>query len=187
MLECEDLFPESSYSVAMKYLEHRRHTERTRPLDHINQNGIDLANKVAPDVRKSKYTLTSSIPRAVETALVLGYEVNRMDDRLFQYKPEIMGELGDQSFKAIAKAIVAGKYTASYSEDQLSLFREALDEVKDGETVLVVSHGSMVEIGLVAMFPERDHAEWGKSFTYLEGYRVAYENGEFKDPEILRT
>ncbi len=171
----------------MKYLEHRRHTERTRPLDHINQNGIDLAKKVSPEVTAPKYTLTSTVPRAVETALVLGYEVNRMDDLLFHYKPEIMGELGDQSFKAIAEAIKSGKYTASYSEDQLDLFKEVLGEVKDGETVLVVSHGSMVEIGLVAMFPEMDHTEWGKPFTYLEGYRVAYENGEFKDPEILRT
>ena len=45
----------------------------------------------------------------------------------------------------------------------------------------------MVEIGLVAMFPDHDHRRWGKPFTYLEGYRVSYENGEFKDPEILRT
>ena len=171
----------------MKYLEHRRHTERTRPLDHINQNGIDLAKKVAPVVRTPSFTLTSSVPRAVETALVLGHEVNRMDDLLFHYKPEVMGEIGDPSFKAIADAIKTGKYTASYSEDQLSLFREALDEVKEGQTVLVVSHGIMVEIGLVAMFPEMNPSEWGKPFTYLEGYRVSYENGEFKAPEILRT
>ena len=171
----------------MKFLEHRRHTERTRPFDHINQNGIDLAKRVSSKVRPKNYTLTSPVPRAVETALVLGYEVNRMDDLLFQYKPEIMGELGDQSFKAIAKAIELGRYTASYAQDQLSLFKEAMNEVNDDESVLVVSHGNMVEIGLVAMFPDVDHSEWGKEFTYLEGYRVAYEDGKFKDPEILRT
>ena len=133
------------------------------------------------------YTLTSSIPRAVETAIVLGYEVDRTDDLLFHYKPELMGELGNQSFMDIAKAIESGRYTDSYAQDQVALLREAMDEVKEGETVLVVSHGSMVEIGLVAMFPDADYKEWGKPFTYLEGYRVGYENGEFKDPEILRT
>jgi broad specificity phosphatase PhoE len=171
----------------MKYLEHRRHTERTRPLDHINQNGIDLAKRVAPEVKPPKYTLTSTVPRAVETALVLGYEVNRTDDLLFNYAPEIMGEIGDRSFKAIAKAIKSGKYTASYAEDQIGLLKEALNEVKDGENVLTISHGSMVEIGLVAMFPDLSHEEWGDQFTYLEGYRVEYENGEFKNPQILRT
>ena len=171
----------------MKYLEHRRHTERTRPYDHINQNGIDLAKKVAKTTGPFHYTLTSSIPRAVETALVLGYEVNRTDDILFHYKPELMGELGKQTFADISKAIELGKYTDSYSQDQIAILKEAMEEVKDGETMLVVSHGNMVEIGLVAMFPDIDHMEWGKPFRYLEGYRVGYENGEFKDPEILRT
>jgi broad specificity phosphatase PhoE len=132
------------------------------------------------------YVLTSTIPRAVETALVLGYEVNRMDDLLFHYKPELVDELGNRSFQAIAKAIEAGRYTYSYAQDQLVLLREALDEVDEGDTILVVSHGSMVEIGLVAMFTDLDHEKWGKSFTYLEGYRVGYENEEFKDPQILR-
>jgi broad specificity phosphatase PhoE len=171
----------------MKYLEHRRHTERTRPYDHLNQAGIDLAKRVAKQTGPFHYTLTSSIPRAVETALVLGYEVNRTDDLLFHYKPELMGELGNQSFSDISKAIESGRYTDSYSQDHVALLREVLDEVKDGETVLVVSHGCMVEIGLVAMFPDIDRKKWGKPFTYLEGYRVGYENGEFKDPEILRT
>ena len=171
----------------MKYLEHRRHTERTRPYDHINQDGIDLAKQVVGQTGPFQYTLTSTIPRAVETALVLGYEVNRTDDLLFHYKPELMGELGKQTFSDIAKAIELGKYTDSYSQDQMALLKEALAEVKKGETVLVVSHGCMVEIGLVAMFPDMDHEKWGKPFTYLEGYRVGYEKGEFKDPEILRT
>lgn len=133
------------------------------------------------------YALTSTIPRAVETALVLGYEVNRTDDILFHYKPELMSELGSQTFGDIAKAISLGNYTDSYSKDQIDLFKEVLEEVNDGETVLVISHGCMVEIGLVAMFPGLDHDAWGKPFTYLEGYRVGYENGEFKNPEILRT
>ena len=171
----------------MKYLEHRRHTERTRPYDHINQSGIDLAKRVAKQTGPFHYTLTSSIPRAVETAIVLGYEVNRTDDLLFHYKPELMGELGKQTFEDINKAISLGKYTDSYSQDQVALLKEAMEEVNDGETVLVVSHGSMVEIGLVAMFPTMDHPQWGKQFTYLEGYRVSYEDGEFKTPEILRT
>lgn len=171
----------------MKYLEHRRHTERTKPLDHINQKGIDLAKRVSKETGPFHYVLTSTIPRAVETALVLGYEVNRMDDLLFHYKPELMGELGDQSFKDIAKAVKSGKYSTSYAEDQLSLFKKALDEVVEGETVLVVSHGCMVEIGLTAMFPEGDHKNWGEPFTYLEGFRVEYKDGEFRNPEILRT
>lgn len=156
-------------------------------MDHINQKGIDLGKRISQETGPFHYVLTSTIPRAVETSLVLGYEVNRMDDLLFHYKPELMGELGDQSFSSIAKAVKAGKYATSYADDQLELFKQALDEVEDGETVLVVSHGCMVEIGLTAMFPDADHNEWGKPFTYLEGYRVGYENGEFKNPEILRT
>ena len=111
----------------MKYLEHLRHTERTRPYDHINQNGIDLAKLVVGKTGPFHYTLTSSIPRAVETALVLGYEVNRTDDLLFHYKPELMGELGSKSFADIAKAIASGRYTDSYSQDQVALLLEALD------------------------------------------------------------
>jgi hypothetical protein len=95
----------------MKYLEHRRHTERTRPYDHLNQAGIDLAKLVAKQTGPFHYTLTSSIPRAVETALVLGYEVNRTDDLLFHYKPELMGELGNQSCCVIYKAQQSGGKT----------------------------------------------------------------------------
>lgn len=171
----------------MKYLEHRRHTERTRPLDHINQKGIDLAKKVASRIGPFSYTLTSTVPRAIETALVLGYEVNRTDNLLFHYKPELMAELGDNSFKAITKAIKAGRYTHSYAQDQLDLFRDVLEQVDEGESVLVVSHGNMVEIGLTAMFPDSDKSKWGKPFSYLDGYRVGYEKGQFVGPKILRA
>ena len=171
----------------MKYLEHRRHTERSPPNVHINQKGIDLAKHIAGTTVPFHYVLTSSIPRAVETALVLGYAVNRTDDLLFHYKPELLDELGNNSFSAIAKAIDAGRYTFSYAFDQLNLLKETLNEVSEGETVLVISHGNMVEIGLVAMFPNMDYGKWGKPFSYLEGYRVTFDDGEFKNPMIIRT
>jgi broad specificity phosphatase PhoE len=110
-----------------------------------------------------------------------------MDALLFYYKPEVMNEIGNNSFKDIAKAVEAGRYTYSYAKDQLGLLIESLEEVEEEESVLVISHGYMIEIGLVAMFPSMDHEKWGDPFHYLEGYRVGYENGEFKDLQILRT
>ncbi len=173
--------------MSVKYLEHRRHTERTKPNDHINQRGINLAGRVAEDIGSFQYVLTSKVPRAVETALVLGFEVDHMDDLLYHYTPEVMGELGDKSFGAIADAIALGGYAYSYAMDQVSLFKESLDKVDEGEAVLVISHGVMVEISLVSMFPDTNHSAWGGPFSYLEGYSVGYLDGEFVNLEILRS
>ena len=52
---------------------------------------------------------------------------------------------------------------------------------------LVISHGSLIEVGLVACFPHGDHAAWGPPFDKCEGARLTYQDGAWVALELLRV
>lgn len=171
----------------MKCLEHRRHTMRIKPGIHLSQEGIDLAKRIGSTMGPFRKVVTSTVPRAIETALVFGFTVDEMVEELSTLGPTIDEEIGSGSFKDISIAIQKNGATAKYGQMQLNLFNRILSEIEEGECALVVSHGCIVEIGLVTMIPDADHSTWGRPFDYCEGFRVEVEDVEYVNVELLRV
>lgn len=171
----------------MKYLEHRRHTMRIKPGVHLSQEGIDLAKRIGSTMGPFSKVVTSTVPRAIETALVFGFAVDEMIEELSTLGSQIDEEIGNGSFEDISKAIQENGATARYGRMQIDLFNRILSEIDEGERALVVSHGGIVEIGLVTMTPDADHSKWGEPFDYCEGFRVGIEDGKYVTVELLRV
>lgn len=171
----------------MRTLEVRRHTMRRKPGAHLSREGIALARRVAESSESFDLVVTSIIARAVETAIAMGFEVDRTLEALGQVPDGVMAEVGWPSpFARVAQAVAAGGAAGPFAAALAQLWREIAAELPDGGRALIVTHGSFVELGAVASLPEADHASWGDAIGYCEGIALSYESDRCSG-EILRV
>lgn len=174
----------------MKILEHRRHSMRDVGGKHLNQEGLDLARKVGRSFSDEKYVavITSNKERAKQTAVAMGFAINDNAKVLSTIDDGVEDEISwDQMNFANIKAVLKMKGALyGYTEKQRNYFTHLMSDIEDGEKILLVSHGGVLEFGLVALFPEEDHISWGDNFDYCEGYRLYFEDGKFVKYELLR-
>jgi len=71
----------------MKIIEIRRHSIRSKPGEHLSQQGVTLARLVGENLGPFDKVITSTLPRAFETAIAMGFAV---DEQL-----ELLGSTGD--------------------------------------------------------------------------------------------
>jgi broad specificity phosphatase PhoE len=75
----------------MRRIEVRRHsiTEKSRGSgSHLSQEGVALARRVGSSLGSFASVVTSASPRAIETALAMGYAVDDNVDLPSGYLPE---------------------------------------------------------------------------------------------------
>ena len=80
----------------MRTLEVRRHTIRNLSSPHISQDGVDLARRVGQGLGKFDRVVTSTLPRAFETAIAMGYAV---DEQIEQLSMHERGSAGGRSME----------------------------------------------------------------------------------------
>jgi broad specificity phosphatase PhoE len=179
----------------MRWLEVRRHS-LTKKDDgrgrgsHLSAAGVSLARSIGGG--PFAYVLTSDSPRAVETAVAMGFAVDDTVDMPTCYVP---GEVDKheqwtwpQPFVRYAELLAApGGALAAAAETQLTFWRRAVEAVPDGSAALVVSHGGCIEPALVACQPLADHAAWGAAFSQGDGAWLGYEDGEFVSVTLRRA
>jgi broad specificity phosphatase PhoE len=178
-----------------KIIELRRHSRRDVPQPHLNQAGVDLARRIGDEWRargvRFDRAITSSLPRAIETAVAFGVavyetrnELAHMDDAAL----EAMGWSPDASMADMALALRRYPAAARFAQTQADVLQELLDELRDGASLLVVSHGGILEAGALALTPDADHATWGDAFSYCEGVRITLDaNLHATDIRVLRV
>lgn len=172
----------------MKFLEVRRHSKRDQSQPHLSQEGVSLARRVGNGMAHFERVVTSTLPRAFDTAVALGYAVHYELDELMPADGIVSTEVDlDASFADVARAIKIGRHAASYAQDMAKLWRELITLAGDGGSVLVITHGGVIELGVVACMPDADAAQWGPAASYCEGVRLAFDNDDFIDVEILRV
>lgn len=171
----------------MKYLEVRRHSKRNAPQLHLSQEGVSLARRVGNDMGHYERVVTSTLPRAYETAIAMGYAVDYELEELLPANGLVSTEVDlDASFVEVARAVKLGRHAANYAQDMAKLWRELIALAGDGGSVLVVTHGGVIELGVVACFPNADATQWGPAASYCEGARLTFDNA-FTGIEILRV
>lgn len=159
---------------------------RRKPGQHLSREGIALARLVAEGAQPYDLVVTSTIPRAVETAIAMGFEVDQWLDALGQLPDAVHDELGwPSSFARVAQAVAAGGPAARFAEEQARLWRKIAAEAPESGRALIVSHGLFVELGAVGSLPGADHAAWGEAIGYCEGIRLSYD-GDGCRGELLR-
>ena len=172
----------------MRYLEVRRHTMRTKPGQHLSQAGVDLARQVGDEMGSFKRVITSTIPRAFETAIVMGYAVDEHLDQLASMGDEVDAEIEwPADFATWGRVLRKGGVAAQFAQGLAALYLSIIDTLPEGGAALIISHGGFVEAGAVACLPNADHGTWGSYIRCCEGVRLEHDGKQFIRAEILRV
>lgn len=182
----------------MRYLEIRRHAFTKKDPQrgsgsHLSQAGVNLARRIGREIGPVRFVAVSLAPRTLETALAMGYAVDELWDMDGGLLDAAYTELPFHAQWAVAQPwqryqdlIGGGGPLAALADRQADLWRQAVQRVSEGECALVISHGGLIEPGLVAVFPTHDSSTWGSPFQHGEGARLTFHQGHFTSPKIQR-
>ena len=175
----------------MRVLEHRRHSRRDPSGVHLNGEGLALARRVASTLGGFDRVVTSPKPRAIETAEALGFPHPEVRGELGEMPEEVgAGTLGEilafRSFGDYLRAAQRSRAAREYSMGQASFWEEVVRALPEGGRALMISHGGIIEFGAVAAAPDAARS-WGAPLSYLEGVRLAWEDGRWSLAELLRV
>jgi broad specificity phosphatase PhoE len=174
--------------IVMKTIEIRRHSIRSKPGDHLNQPGVTLARLVGQNLGPFDRVVTSTLPRAIETAIAMGFGVDEFNETMSSYGNDVEREAPwPLSCAGYAEVVRNGGAAAQYANQLKAVYTKLADYLMDGRAALVVNHGGVLELGAIACLPDADHFKWGSHFDYCEGIRLFWDDGKFVDGEILRV
>ena len=172
----------------MKTIEIRRHSIRSKPGDHLNQQGVTLARLVGQNLGPFDRVVTSTLPRAFETAIAMGFAVDEQIELMSTYGNEVEREAPwPLSLAGYTEVVRQGRAAARYANQLAAIYTKLADYLADERAALVVNHGGVAEMGAVACLPDADHFAWGSHFECCEGIRLFWEDGKFVNVEVLRV
>lgn len=172
----------------MKTIEIRRHSIRTKPGDHLSQQGVTLARLVGQNLGPFDRVVTSTVPRAFETAIAMGFAVDEQNELMSRYSDSVEWEVPwPSTFREYAKAVRKGGAASHYAGQLAKYYYQLADFLAEGRAALVINHGGIVEMGAIACLPHADHALWGPHFECCEGVRLFWVDEKFVEAEILRV
>src|SRR5574339_58663 len=152
-------------SQTMKTVEIRRHSIRSNPGVHLNQQGVMLARLVGQNLGPFDRVTTSTLPRAFETAIAMGFAVDEQNELMSRYGDGVEREAPwPLSCAGYAEAVRKGGAAAKYAGQRADVYARLADYLADGRAALVVNHGGVAELGAVACLPDADHFQWGSHF-----------------------
>ncbi len=181
-------------------VEIRRHSytkkgERRGSGSHLSDEGVRLARRVGESIGPFAKVIASDVPRTLETAIAMGFAV----DEILPFGEglewdAVIEELGwhalwdvDQPFEHLAEMMPSRPQTLKMAKHYADRWLQVATSLRDGEAALVVSHGQLIEAGLVAALPHGDHASWGPPFSHCEGARLTTNADAFTAIEIMRV
>lgn len=172
----------------MKILEIRRHSIRSQPGDHLNQSGVSLARLVGQVTGPFDRVVTSTLPRAFETAIAMGFAVDEQSELMSTYGRDVEKEAPwPLSFADYAEVVQGGGAAARYAQKLAKYYDGIMNYISESRAALAINHGGVVELGVVGCMPGVDFSSWGGPVEYCEGAKLYWEDGKFVKGEVLRV
>jgi broad specificity phosphatase PhoE len=173
----------------MKIIEYRRHSIRNPFGKHLIQKGVDLARKTGNSMSSFNYVITSTKERAFETAIAMGYAVKETLEELSEFNNAVALEIEYEklTFSKIKKLLEQPSHTLQFAKNHYNLLISLSDRISEWESLLIVSHGGVIDIPLVYMFSNENHMTWEPLFRYCEGFRVTIEDYKIISYTLLRV
>jgi broad specificity phosphatase PhoE len=159
---------------------------RARPGKHLTRDGVRLAHDVGANLGDFDLVVTSDVPRAIETAIAMGYASDRQVEdlgSLFGADDEVDWACG---CAAIAEALPGSKPLSRAARKYAELLREVAASLPDDGRALIVSHGGVIELGVVGLLPSHDFSSWNSWCGYCEGVRLTFEGDACTAAHLLR-
>jgi broad specificity phosphatase PhoE len=162
---------------------------RVKPRQHhLSQAGVDLARRIGNSIGPFNWVLTSTIPRAFETAIAMGFAVDEQLAELSLMPDGLENEVAwDAGFAAFAEGSHRGEMLGEYVKQQAILISQIARSLPTDGAALVVSHGGIVEAQTVGCLPHLDFTSWGAGCDYCEGVRLYFDGQQFVRGDMLRV
>ncbi|CAG0934788.1 putative phosphoglycerate mutase [Thermoflexales bacterium] len=172
----------------MRLLEVRRHTHRHSPAPHVSQHGVTLARQVGAGLGQFDRVVTSTLPRAFETAIAIGYAVDEQLEQLSQMNDAVDAEIQwNAGFAAWADVVKRGGAAARFAHDQAELWRSIVRTLPAGGRVLIITHGGIVEAGTIGCLPPDTPVDDEAFCGLCEGVRLTFEGETVAAIEFVRV
>jgi broad specificity phosphatase PhoE len=173
----------------MRYLEVRRHTMRAFPGQHLTQAGLDLARRVGEQIGPFDRVVTTLAPRAFETAIAMGFAVDKQSDNFPLMNEEIASEIEwDAGYAAWSRMVQRGRGAAArFARQEAAAWREIVEALPEGGRALLISHGGAVEAGAAACLSAGEHTTLETNCGYCEGVRLSFNGTDWTAIEVLRV
>ncbi|MGV9534726.1 histidine phosphatase family protein [Streptosporangium sandarakinum] len=180
----------------MRWLDVRRHSLTKKGAmrgrgSHLSADGIALARFIGSGVGPYERVVTSSSPRAIETAVAMGFAVDDTVEMPSGYVSEEIPRHAQwdwtEPYLQIADIIRKGRTAAAVAETHRAIWAETVNGVAEGGSALLVGHGGAIELALVACLPDASHDTWGTPFAHCDGVRLGFTDGHFVSVEFHRV
>jgi len=149
--------------------------------------GVTLARLVGQNIGPFDRVLTSTHPRAFETAIAMGFAVDEQNEIMNTYGGAVEKEAPwPQPFRNYSEIINHNGAANRYAHKMAEYYAAVMDFISEGRSTLVISHGGVVEMSVVGCLPDADFSTWGDSVEYCEGARLYWDDG-FVRAEVLRV
>jgi hypothetical protein len=171
----------------VKTLEIRRHSIRSPLGDHLNQAGVTLARLVGQNIGPFDRVVTSTLPRAFETAIAIGFAVDEQNELMSTFGGAVSTEAPwPQPFYYYSEIIKQEGAAAIFAKKLTKYYAGVIEFISEGRSALVINHGGVVELGVVGCLPDSDFSTWGDSVDYCEGAKL-YWDDQFIRAKVLRV
>jgi broad specificity phosphatase PhoE len=180
----------------MRWLEVRRHSLTKKGSargrgSHLSAEGVALARLVGESLGPFAAMVSSASPRAIETAVAMGFAVDYTVELPSGYVP---GEVDHHEqwgwphpYRTYTELLRRGGGLATVAEAHRRIWTSVVEAVPDSAAALVVAHGGGIEPGLVACLPDVDHELWGAPLGHCEGARLGFDEGRFLSVQFSRV
>ncbi len=171
----------------MRILEIRRHTHRNIPQPHLSQIGVDLARRAGEGLGKFDRVITSTIPRAFETAIAMGYAVDEQIEQLGMMSDAVTAAIQwNAGFTAWAQAAQRNPRVAHYTRSMADVLRSIVRALPEEGRALIISHGGIVEACVIGCVPATARFTDDAACGYCEGARLTFSGEVTGRFEMLR-
>lgn len=176
----------------MRTVEVRRHAERADRGDEesaLTERGRQMCAALARRAGGYALVVSSPPPRAKETAELIGGRLDRVEPRLLPPMEELPQGFWERlsGISGYVELVRSHEAARRVAEEQAALWAELAAEVADGERVLAISHGGVVELGTAAVCERLRPALEGPTFGLCEGVLVSYDGDAPAAIEALRS
>jgi broad specificity phosphatase PhoE len=179
-----------------RVIELRRHSRRNGADANLSQAGVDLARRLGAEMGPFALVLTSPAERAIQTAVAMGFALDRIEDALaLPGLSQLALELDTcKTFADVIRLMRASVHMAEYARTLRMLADELAGELRDGERALAISHGGVLETLVAACLDSGDADDdariraLGDGFRFCEGARLIAEAGNrYRLDALLRV
>ena len=160
-------------------LRHAERQDRSDNNSHLSQAGVQHARSMGSRFQSFDFVVTSPLPRAFETAVAMGFAVDMTNPGIQEHSEQIMHDVQwDAGYAAWATAYRSKASVIAYVDHVTSLLKIWLSKVPDDGTLLVITHGGIVEAIATGLSPGDDLVHLGEMAGYVEGFEAVSDDSE---------